>query len=373
MSIAEWNAVMNIVTNFDYLAIPVAFLVLRNLREPDVPARILLSRMLFVLLCGAHHGVMALVLLSGEPHWVLRTSVNAAMAIVSCWALFEHVMWARVRPAPVSASQFAEVQGQAKALAASNEELERFAFVASHDLQEPLRMIASYSQLLEDRYKDRLDDEGRVFIGHMVDGAKRMQALIQDVLTLSRVDEVETEATFFSLDELVDEVLQNLEARMSDRQVEIIRHPLPVLAARRTHIAQLMQNLLDNAIKYSRNERVRIEISAEPAGEVWHFRIRDDGIGIDPAYHERIFRVFERLHTRREFDGTGLGLALCRKIVKRHGGEIWVHSREGDGATFTFSLPSAAVRTHAGHGPASRSAPEARGAPVGSNAGGVGI
>lgn len=345
MSIEEWNAVMNIVTNFDYLAIPVAFLVLRNLREPDVPPRILLSRMLFVLFCGAHHGVMALVLLSGEPHWVLRTFVNASMAIVSCWALFEHVMWARVRPAPVSASEFAEVQGQAKALAASNQELERFAFVASHDLQEPLRMIASYSQLLEDRYKDQLGAEGRIFIGHMVDGAKRMQDLIRDVLALSRVDQAHVDPTIFSMDDVVDEALQNLETQMGDREVDIVRHPLPVLVARRTHMAQVMQNLLGNAVKYSHPDRVRIEIGAERAGDEWHFWVRDEGIGIDPAYHDRVFEVFERLHGQGEFDGTGLGLALCKKIVERHGGAIWVRSEVGAGSTFTFSLPDSVVRS----------------------------
>jgi PAS domain S-box-containing protein len=234
---------------------------------------------------------------------------------------------------------------KANELARSNEELEQFAYVASHDLQEPLRMMASYAQLLERRYKGRLDESGDKFIGYVVDGATRMQALINDLLTYSRAGKGKLELDRCEIEQVLAKVLEtDLKDSISQSGARITHDPLPVLRANSVKIGQLLQNLIANAIKFARDEPPRIHVSARLEGREWVFSVSDNGIGIDPQYYRRIFVIFQRLHTRQQYPGTGMGLAICKKIVERHQGRIWVESKPGKGSTFHFTIPDASGR-----------------------------
>jgi signal transduction histidine kinase len=224
----------------------------------------------------------------------------------------------------------------------SNAELEQFAYVASHDLQEPLRMISSYIQLLQRRYQGQLDAKADTFIGFAVDGVTRMQRLINDLLAYSRVGTHGAPLVPTDCGEVVAGAIAALGAPIAETGARVIYGELPTVLADATQLGQLFQNLIGNALKFCTGVTPEITISAERAGGEWLFRVRDNGIGIDPAYAERIFIIFQRLHSREEYPGTGIGLAICKKIVERHGGRIWVESQPGQGATFTFSLPDAA-------------------------------
>jgi PAS domain S-box-containing protein len=233
----------------------------------------------------------------------------------------------------------AELAMRAEELARSNEELQRFAYVASHDLQEPLRMVASYTQLLQRRYADKLDADANEFIEYAVDGARRMQQLIRDLLEYSRVGTRAKEPRPVDAAAALDDALANLHIALAESGAEIRRGPLPVVLADASQLTQVFQNLIGNAIKFRGTAAPRIEVGAVRAGDAWRFFVADNGIGIDPQHAERIFVIFQRLHTREEYPGTGIGLAICKKIVERHGGRIWVESRLGAGATFNFTLP----------------------------------
>ena len=224
------------------------------------------------------------------------------------------------------------------ALRRSNTELEQLAYVASHDLQEPLRMIASYLQLVDDRYRDRLDPEGREFIGFAVDGAKRMQQLINDLLDYSRVVSKARSLQPTDCDATLQLALRNLHVAVQESAACITHGPLPTVPGDSTQLVQLLQNLVGNAIKFRRGPGPRIRIEATVEDGFWHFTVNDDGIGIAPAHFERIFVLFQRLHTRSRYEGTGIGLTLCKKIVERHGGRIWVTSVPDEGTCFHFTL-----------------------------------
>ncbi|PYP70949.1 MAG: hypothetical protein DMD36_05105 [Gemmatimonadetes bacterium] len=223
----------------------------------------------------------------------------------------------------------------------SNEELERFAYVASHDLQEPLRTVTSYVQLLARRYRDKLDADAGEFIEFAVQGAMRMQRLIEDLLAFSRVGTRAAALVPTDANAALDAALENLKAAAGEAGATLTRGPLPTVLADPVQLGQLFTNLVGNAVKFRGTEPPRVQIGAERDGTQWVFRVRDNGIGIDPQYFERIFVIFQRLHGRNEYPGTGIGLAVCRKIVERHGGRIWVESEEGGGATFSFTLSAA--------------------------------
>jgi len=228
----------------------------------------------------------------------------------------------------------------------SNEELGQFAYIASHDLQEPLRMVASYTQLLARRYKGRLDSDADEFITFAVDGANRMQRLIQDLLAYSRVGTKGKELRETSSEEALQRAILNLRGAIADSGAMVTHDPLPPVLADETQLVQLFQNLIGNAIKYQNPGVPRIHISAiKNGGGKWTFSVRDNGLGIDPQYFERIFVMFQRLHKREEFAGTGIGLAICKKIVERHGGEISVQSQPGKGSTFSFALAGSGVKS----------------------------
>lgn len=224
-------------------------------------------------------------------------------------------------------------------LARSNEELEQFAYVASHDLQEPLRMIVSYLQLLERRYKGKFDKNADDFIGYAVDGASRMQELINDILSYSRVG---THGEVFEPVDcrtILDKALINLQPGINKSGAKVAYDKLPTVVVDKSQMVQLFQNLIGNAIKFCKNKTPEIEISAERKGDEWVFSVRDNGIGIEHEQFKRVFLMFQRLHSRSEYPGTGIGLAICKKIVERHSGRIWIESEPRKGATFFFTIP----------------------------------
>lgn len=231
-----------------------------------------------------------------------------------------------------------DLQRTADALRRSNEELQRFAIVASHDLQEPLRAITSYAQLIERRCGAALDDQGRELFRFVVAGAARMKALIDGLLSYSRLQAAETHFERVSLSDVVAEALDNLKAAVDESAAEITSAALPVVEGDRLQLVQLIQNLLGNAIKYRGPCPLRVQVSAQQTGATWTISVQDNGRGIDPAYAERVFIIFQRLPRDKADVGTGIGLAIAKRIVEQHRGRIWVESRENEGATFRFTL-----------------------------------
>ncbi|GAA1278111.1 CHASE3 domain-containing protein [Sphaerisporangium rubeum] len=235
-----------------------------------------------------------------------------------------------------------QLSDQAVELRRSNAELEQFAYVASHDLQEPLRKVASFTRMLEQRYGDQLDERAQQYIGFAVDGAKRMQLLINDLLDLSRVGRVGGEKAPTKVGTVYETAVGNLSAQIEDIGATVTHDPLPEVFGNRVLLTQLFQNLIGNALKFHSERPPRVNISVARQGDMWEFACADNGIGIDTKYADRIFLIFQRLHPRDVYPGTGIGLALCRKIVEYHGGKIWLDDPDPDnpGTTFRFTLPA---------------------------------
>jgi signal transduction histidine kinase len=241
--------------------------------------------------------------------------------------------------------QARELELKARDLEQSNAELEQFAYVASHDLQEPLRKVASFCQLLQRRYSGQLDERADQYIDFAVDGAKRMQSLISDLLAFSRVGRTDAPFVDVALGDVARTAQDNLTARIERTKARIEVGPLPVVEGDPVLLVAVFQNLIGNALKFHGDEPPVVRVDAERAGDTWTVTCRDDGIGIDPEYAERIFAIFQRLHPKESFEGTGIGLALCRKIVDHHGGRIWLDTDAAGGATFRFTLPARPERT----------------------------
>jgi PAS domain S-box-containing protein len=222
----------------------------------------------------------------------------------------------------------------------SNERLEQFAYAASHDLQEPLRMVSSYLQLLERRYEDEFDSEAREFLEFAVDGADRMREMIEGLLEYSRVESRGEPFEPVDLDDVLADVRDDLQMRITESDAELTVESLPRVEGDRSQLRQVFQNLLENAIKYAGDKPPQIHVDAERDGTQWRLTVSDTGIGFDPEQAEQVFEVFERLHTSEQYSGTGTGLALCERIIERHGGDIWVDSEPGEGTTFSFTLPA---------------------------------
>jgi len=221
----------------------------------------------------------------------------------------------------------------------SNRDLEQFAYVASHDLQEPLRMVAIFTQMLAERFRGKLDEESERYMGFVVEGATRMQGMIEDLLTFSRLGRGGIQRAAIDCEEVLRKALGNLAGAIQESGATVSHQPLPVVVADAALLLQLLQNLIGNAIKFRSAEPPKIDVSACQEAHEWVFAVRDNGIGISPEYAESIFVIFRRLHTRQEYPGNGLGLAICKKVVEQHGGRIWVESQPGEGSTFKFSLP----------------------------------
>ncbi len=232
-----------------------------------------------------------------------------------------------------------ELAQLAQDLERSNAELKKFAYVASHDLQEPLNQVANYVQLLEMRYQDQLDEDANEFISFAVEGVSLMQTLIDDVLAYSKVDVQGVEFELTEVETALNRALANLRKRISETGGVISHDPLPTVMADSTQLMQLFQNLIGNAIKFRSEQPLEIHVGAQRLEDAWLFSVRDNGIGLDPQFSDRIFVIFQRLHTRDEYPGTGMGLAICKKIVECHRGRIWVESQLGQGATFYFTIP----------------------------------
>lgn len=228
---------------------------------------------------------------------------------------------------------------QTRELFRSNTELEQFTYVASHDLQEPLRMVSSYVQLIARRYKDKLDVNANDFIGYAVDGTNRMQMLIKDLLTYSRIGSHGKDFGPTDCEVVLKRTLDGLQVPIRKSGAIVQHDPLPTLIADDLQLGELFQNLISNAIKFHNKQSPFIYVSVEEKVSEWIFAVRDNGIGIDPKYSARIFIIFQRLHNKEQFSGTGIGLAICKKIVDRHGGSIWMESQHGKGATFYFTIP----------------------------------
>ena len=238
----------------------------------------------------------------------------------------------------------AALQQTAADLERSNRDLEQFAYVASHDLQEPLRAVGGYVRLLQHRFPDKLDAKAQGYIAGAFEGATRMEQLITDLLAFSRIGTRGGNFVPTDLETVLQQALGNLQAGIESARATITHDPLPTLTVDATQMMRLFQNLIGNALKFHGESPPAIHVGAQRQAGRWVFSVRDNGIGIEPRYFEKLFQIFHRLHTRKDYPGTGIGLAICKKIVERHGGMIWVESQPGQGSTFHFTIPEAAAR-----------------------------
>ncbi len=304
-----------------------------------------------------HHGVAGVLApesvynhADAVQHPWLWAGVHAAFvaaagvfAILS-WRFSEDVREQQADALARTRAAEAQATAAAEDLARSNRDLERFAYVASHDLREPLRTVSQFIKLLERRYGEQLDDDGREFISWAVDGSARMQAMIDDLLEFSKVGRQNAEPVSVDLHELTREVLTGLHAQIADKQAQVSIGAMPEVRADRGQLAQVLQNLLSNAIKFTDQRAPAVAVSSVVRDGVVEVAVEDNGIGIEPAHRDRVFDMFRRLNNRDEYDGTGIGLAVCQRVIEGHGGRIWIETpQSGIGTRFVFSLPLAGV------------------------------
>ncbi len=291
---------------------------------------------------GLRSFLSAPLLYRGEPIGCLNLHSLVQNAYSERHRLLAERIAVYIAGAIANAQLHTQVTRQTDELARSNRELEQFAYVASHDLQEPLRMVSSYVSLLGRRYGDQLDDRADKYIHFAVDGANRMQRLIHDLLAYSRVGTRGVELTPTDTVPLVREILSNLEVAIGESEAQVVFSDLPSVMGDPSQLRQLFQNIIGNALKFRSESRPRVELGAMQEGDQWTFSIRDNGVGFDQRYAERIFGVFKRLHRDADIPGTGIGLAICQRIIDRHGGRIWAESKLGEGSCFYFTLPAVA-------------------------------
>jgi signal transduction histidine kinase len=290
---------------------------------------------MLVLIALAWFGYAAIVTLApANQDWVhygsafLGVSVLALVLVTIRLSMFERLY-----------SREAALASTLQDLQRSNEALEQFAYAVSHDLQAPIRAISGYAAILRDEHADALDDESRGCVGQIERGATHMGELVRDLLDYARVGSRGAEFRDVALDAVLDRALENLSIELSRQGAQVVREPLPKVSGDELQLVQLFQNLVGNAVKFHGDAAPVVRITARREGATFVVSVSDNGIGISPEYHERVFRVFERLHSGATYPGTGIGLATCQRVVERHGGRIWVDSVEGQGATFSFSLP----------------------------------
>ena len=291
---------------------------------------------------GLRSFLSAPLLYRGEPIGCLNLHSLTESAYTERHRLLAERIGVYIAGAIANAQLHSQVTRQSEELARSNRELEQFAYVASHDLQEPLRMVSSYVSLLGRRYGGQLDDRADKYIHFAVDGANRMQRLIHDLLAYSRVGTRGAELAPTDTAPILEETLSNLEVAIGESRAKVVYSDLPWVMGDESQLRQLFQNIIGNALKFRSEDRPRVEVAAKREGDRWRFSIRDNGVGFDQRYAERIFGVFKRLHRNAEIPGTGIGLAICQRIVDRHEGRIWAESKIGEGSCFYFTLPAVA-------------------------------
>ena len=291
---------------------------------------------------GLRSFLSAPLLYRGEPIGCLNLHSLTEFAYSDRHRLLAERMAVYIAGAIANAQLHAQVTRQTEELSRSNRELEQFAYVASHDLQEPLRMVSSYVALLGRRYGGELDERADKYIHFAVDGANRMQRLIHDLLAYSRVGTQGAELTPTDTAPVLRETLSNLELAIEDSEAQVVFSDLPSVMGDPSQLRQLFQNIIGNALKFRSESRPRVELDAKRDGDQWTFSIRDNGVGFDQRYAERVFGVFKRLHRNADIPGTGIGLAICQRIIERHGGRIWAESKLGEGSCFYFTLPAVA-------------------------------
>ncbi len=303
----------------------------------------------FILACGTTH-LMEIYVIWYPVYWLqgIIKAFTAGVSILTAVMLLKLTPQAMELPSPAAMQREINERKRAEAklsenvvaLKRSNAELEQFAYVASHDLREPLRAVSGCAQILKNNCGGKLDEDADAMIGHVVDGAKRMADIIDDLLALSQIGSQGKPFAKTAIEKPLALALENLSVLIRERGVTVRHDALPVLPVDGSQLALLFQNLIGNAIKFCGDRAPEIDIGATSDGNgFWIISVHDNGIGIDPKYFERIFGIFQRLHTRDEYPGTGIGLAICKKIVERHGGRIWPESAPGAGATFHFTLP----------------------------------
>lgn len=351
-----------------YYSIPLALYVFVRRRQDLAFRSVFFLFMAFIFACGGTHLLEAVTV--WKPVYRFEGLVKLVTAIVSgataivLWKLLPHAL---TLPSPAQLQRANEdlqrevrdrqtaqaqletlntelerrVTDRTEELRRSNEDLEQFAYVASHDLQEPLRAVTMYVELLERRYGEALDADAHKYIAYASGGAKRMRELIRDLLSYSRASTGQQEVQVVDANLPFERAVRNVRESLESIGGEIVRSPLPQVHADKTQLAQIFQNLLSNAVKYHSERPLKIEVSAEADGDgAVTFRVCDNGIGIDPEYAKQIFEPFRRLHTRETYPGSGLGLSICKRLVERHGGRLWVESTPGEGSTFFFRFPA---------------------------------
>ena len=306
-------------------------------------------RIIFDALCRLNSGVniseekMEIRLLHSNGNWIwvngTSTDLSHNPAVGGIFINYHDITNEKLKADEVCELN-SLLQRRATELAESNAELERFAFVSSHDLQEPLRMITGFLQLLKKQHSSNLAPTAEQYINFAVEGAERMRTMISDLLEYSRVGTTKEEPAPVDLNIVVEEVTNLFSVRIAESAAEIESGFLPVIKGKKTQMLQLFQNLTGNALKYRSGENPKINISCKQENGCWKFAFRDNGIGIDPQFSEKIFVIFQRLHNKSQFSGTGIGLAICKKIVEQHGGKIWIEPNGNQGTVFCFTIPA---------------------------------
>jgi signal transduction histidine kinase len=299
--------------------------------------RLLPASILIPLILGA-------LLFSSEKHGIFAVESGISLFAFANIVIFALVIWWNAkllfRAEQERLKAMEELKRTSIELERSNTELQQFAYVASHDLTEPLRMVVSYLELLSGRAQEKLGEEEREFIGYAADGARRMQTLIQDLLAYARVDTRGRPLEPIDCDQVLESVLTNLKVAIEESHTTVEHERLPIVRGDVVQLTQVFQNLIGNAIKFHGKAEPRISVGAKRVDGDWVFQVKDNGIGIEPKNFSRIFVLFQRLHTRQEYPGTGMGLAICKKIIERHGGRIWVESTPNEGTAFSFTIPA---------------------------------
>ncbi|AFZ48339.1 integral membrane sensor signal transduction histidine kinase [Cyanobacterium stanieri PCC 7202] len=353
--LVSFHVLADLLIAIAYFSIPITLLYFIKKRE-DIPfSGIFVLFSLFIISCGITH-LMAIVTLWYPFYWLsgILKIISASVSLLTAFELVGVIPFALALPSPEKLTEVnyqlqKEIRDRQKIeikliklnqnLKRSNEELEQFAYVASHDLQEPLRTITSFTEILAEEYNDSFDNTAKEYLKYISSSSQKMKKLIQDLLRLSKVSHKSQKLEQVNLNEIVKEAIDFVSPSIHQRKINISCQVLPHIQGDKVQLTHLWLNLISNALKFNNNGLIEIKIGVENHDNNWLFYITDNGIGIDPEYQEKIFAIFQRLHSQHQYEGTGIGLALCQRVVSYHGGKIWVESELGKGSTFYFTMP----------------------------------